>query len=564
MKNKITVNLKGYMCGYSKLARSTVKGGMFYLIDTATGFPVYSGLLGEPVYDKDSGDMVRIADFSDFNKTGKYFIKVGFRRSLDFEISLNPYDSLFVSSLSAIHTNRCGYQPTAYTILYQKHFRHQPCHRVRLELNGVMTDVSGGWHCGGGYDRDTCAVILTLANLLYSMKLFPKSFTGENRAAVAAECRWGLKYILKLQNTSDGSVCDGIFSEKKPSAFSQPPEEDGESYAPAGCSCVTALRFAAVCALAAVLFRADQNFAKRLAGAANLAWLYVCSTEEYASYRGRLGGTSEDGTPGPLESDFMWCVCEMYNMTGISDFLDVIVSKYAYSGFTGFGDPMTGSYAALAYILSSRRKELFVDTFIRRRLTEYANRLCLACSANPYGVPCESTGGYAFGTAYRVAGSAQSLILAYLISGDDRYLKDVLGCTSYLFGSNPCARAFVTGNERGFVHSPHHRLSAFLQSDECVEGMAVSGPDSESTDVYTSWVLNHDDPPALCYADDLFSEATNEPSVPFTASLIFIWAFFRDVGQSALRRSTSPFTLYWKNLEDRAQEERGNTPSNQL
>ena len=84
MKKKIHINRLGYMTGMPKSAVCSVTAGIFYLVDAVRGVSVYAGRLSHPFYDRESGDTFRLADFSDYNVKGRYFIRAGYRRSDEF------------------------------------------------------------------------------------------------------------------------------------------------------------------------------------------------------------------------------------------------------------------------------------------------------------------------------------------------------------------------------------------------------------------------------------------------------------------------------------------------
>ncbi len=533
MKNKITVSLKGYMKDRPKLARVTVGGTAFSIIDANTGYSVYSGELSAPVVDPDSGDKVRTADFSGFTGCGRFYVKVGFRRSITFEISEKPYRSLAEQTIGAIYASRCGCRLRAEDVpegLELESFMHAPCHTQTIDGR----DVSGGWHNMGGYDRDASRTALVAAQILYSLCLFPDNRSEEMRRRLFEEARWGLEFLMKMQD-DDGGVFENAAPFRKPLAFAARPEEDMDRQCLGEKTCLAALRFTAVCALGSRVFSEyDKLFAYKLSAVVQRSWIFICSCDEYKCYFGHLGDIAEDGTPYALESDFMWCFSEMYALTGQKEFYDIICKKHMTSQFTGFTESAVGGFAALAALLSRKKYDGHVLAVIRHRLTDHADMLCLASEKSAYGCTCGANGGFSYGTAFRLISNVQSTILAYLLTGNDKYLKCTSEGLSCLFGMNSCAKAFVTGNRRGFVHYPSHMASAAVPGDECLPGLVVCGPNKFRADSYSKWVLKSSDPPALCYTDSVYSISTNEPALHYTAALLFVASFYERIGVSAL------------------------------
>ena len=537
MKNKITVNLKGYAANQQKLARITVKGSVFSLVDAKTGFPIYTAPLPEPLYDADSDDYISIADFTDFTSEGRYFIKVGFRRSHTFEISASPYSSIRTDALNAIFLNRCGYDFLRGASENDRFFYHSACHVMPAVCKGewATTQVfcTGGWHTRLNYSKKTRDTVIIIAQLIYACRLFPGSFSVPETEAVFSELRWGLEYLMKLQDRDDGGVYEEIGHGDLSPEIMSPPEDDADIQYTGWKTTSATLNFTAVCAAASQLFRYDRVFSRRLAVCAERAWLYVCSSDEYKLYHSRSAAASEDVSVQRKESDFMWALYEMYSLTGQEDLALQIQHKYLVSQYTGFGMHSVGCFAALSYLLTDRRTEGYISTYIRRRIVDYADRIGIECSGNGYGAPFSEKENYR-AAACKAVECAETAACAFLISNDERHLTTVNDCLSWIMGTNACGRAFVTGGSKGFVHNPSHRLSMTKGGDECVNGMIVAGPDCEPTDQLSKWTFKPGTPPALCYVDNPYSYSTNRPSLPATAALVFLSAFFDKYGRNPL------------------------------
>ena len=106
---KIQVNLLGYMTGMPKAAVCGVNTDIFYVVDADRNISIYADRLSPRFYDRESGNMVRLADFSDFNTTGRFYLRAGYRRSDIFEISGTPYKNIRGEVLHGIYLNRCGF-----------------------------------------------------------------------------------------------------------------------------------------------------------------------------------------------------------------------------------------------------------------------------------------------------------------------------------------------------------------------------------------------------------------------------------------------------------------------
>lgn len=536
MKKRIHINRLGYMTGMPKTAVcSSVTAGIFYLVDAERGISVYAGRLSRPCYDRESGDTVRLADFSDYNVKGRFFIRAGYRRSDVFEISDNPYKSLRNDIIHGIYLNRCGFDfySDAIEARQDKKYLRRSCHTDSIFHNGRNIDVSGGWHSAAGYSKNTLHTCIAAADMLYALKLFGESFSDCEKELVEDECRWGLDWLLKMQD-SDGGVFEGVFTDDN-DVFSSP-DDDGSDYHIGAKNCSAALRFTAAAALGADYFRStDSGYSEKLRKAAEKSWIWVVQSSEYSYYSSKYGIASRDGEGiYSLESEFMWAMCEMHSLTGDDSFSEMIGSKYLTSEFSGFGTDSCGGFAALSYLLSDRQHERNVEAFVRKRLMDRADRMWIADRGSGYQTARSAGGGFGYGSNFHILSDCMVFITAYLISGENKYLIGATDQFSYIFGKNPLSISFMTSPGEDCCKAPCHCLSASLESEEPVPGMIVSGANTRRSDEYSKWHIEKDSPPAKCYIDNEFSRSTNEPAVHFAAPVIFISAFYDKVGRSAL------------------------------
>ncbi|MGN1103131.1 MAG: glycoside hydrolase family 9 protein, partial [Huintestinicola sp.] len=397
-----------------------------------------------------------------------------------------------------------------------------------------FADASGGWHTGGGYTKSVRSTCLAAADMLYAMKLFGESFSDKEKELISEECRWGLEWLLKMQD-KDGSVYNGISVCGTDMAS---PEEDNGAYFFSDKSCSAALLFTAAAALGANYFaETDTAFSKKLRHAAELSWIAALGTEEYENYCSRLGSASESGDGlNAIESEFMWAMCEMYALTGESSFEKMIMEKYILSSFYGFGYSTCGGFAALSYLMNSRSRDRSAEAFIRKRLTDRADRMTIAVNSSGYRTARSAGGGYKYGSNFAVLSDCMDFITAYLISGEQEYLSGAIDQFGYIFGKNPMGISYVTGVGSECCRLPCHIMSSTMENDLPLPGMVVSGANVERSDEYSKWHIEKGTPEAKCYADNNHSLSTNEPAVHFSAPLIFISAFFDKVGRSALTR----------------------------
>lgn len=524
------------MVGMPKAAVCLTAAGIFYIVNARTGVSVYAGRLSRAAFDKDSGDNVRIADFSDFNSCGRFFIRAGYRRSDVFEISEKPYSFLKKTVIHGVYLNRCGYDFTseASELCRDDTYAHIQCHTEELTVYGDESthciDVSGGWHDCGGYGRNTVSACIALAHMLYSLRLFPENFTADEKQLITDECRWGLKWLLKMQ-TKDGGVYSktGTLSSGD---FVSPDDDSGDYYIFRRTTRAAA-HFTAVTALASGFFANDKKLSQAMRRAAERSWLWLVQTGEYEEFMNHFLGeeTSPDGRL--TDADCMWALCEMYSLTGDECFSEPISRKHIMCDFCGFSADNTGGFAALSYLLCDRKKEREVESCIRKKITDSADRMWLADRSSGYRCSCTSASDFTYGSNVRVVSDCMSFITAYLLSGDRKYLTGATDQLAYIFGHNPNSVSYMTGVSGGCMR-PYHICSVTDNIEAPVAGMLVSGANVERNDGYSRWHIEKDTPAAKCYVDNEFSFSTNEPAVHYSTPMIFISGFYEKVGRSAL------------------------------
>lgn len=539
MKKKIHVNRVGYMTGTPKTAVCAVSAGVFYLVDARSGVSVYAGRLSKPSYDKESGDMVRLADFTDFNTEGAYFIRAGYRRSDVFEIAAKPYTMLKGAVLEGLYLNRCGYEYSDdYSdIRGNSDYIHRACHTDKLPVYGadsdIRLDVSGGWHNNGSYNKSVSAACLAVSHMLYALRLFPDSFSRSERAMTENECKWGLQWLLKMQ-AEDGGVYRKVGT-LQGGDFTAP-DEDDEEYFIFGKSCRASVRFTAAAAMAAEYFAEDDPMlSRKLRSAAEKSWLWIVQTPEYGVYCGYSDNTAEKPDPAG-DDDYMWALCEMYSLTGDECFHEMIAKKYLAMDFSGFESANVGGFAALSYMLTAKKKDRAVESSIRKKMTDRADRMWIADRESGYSTSRSAGRGYSYGSNAAFLSDGMCFAVAYLLSGNQKYLMGATDQFSYIFGRNPMSISYMTGVGDYCVCHPYHRLSATDDIELPVKGMVVSGANVERNDGYSIWHIEKGTPPGKCYVDNEYSFSTNEPAIHFGTPVVFMSAFYEKVGRSTLTR----------------------------
>ena len=535
MRKKIFVSQGGYLTNCKKTAVCHTVNSTFSILAMPSEQTVYSGRLSDPINDRDTGDQVRIADFSDFCVDGTYCLKCGYRRSENFIISHSAYSPLKNILMSGIYFNRCGYDfkndviPAEYSV-----FKHGKCHSgfIPLYYGQQMLDVSGGWHDGVGYGKYVTSTAFACAAMMYSYLLYSKSFKKPyDKKGILDECRYGLEWLLKMQ-AADGSIyhkCDTAEVVLSP----QSPENDNSEYYIFPPSSDAAVMFTAAAALGARVFdEYDHSFSRTLSKAASNCWLWIANSTSYEPWVLPTGASEISVADRSYEARgdiFIWMLCEMYALTGNELFADRFKDMVFFTDTTGFSLENSGGFAALSYILTEEKKDASIVFYIKKKFGDRADKLMLAMSSESgYGTALGSrsfAGGYNCMSNMTVISDCIICQTAYMLFQLEPYKNAAAELFQYILGRNPSGISYITGVGENFPMRPAHAESISAQSAP-VPGMIVNGANMERSDEFSKWRLSARTPPAKCYIDNECSTSTNSPSVAFSASAVMASAFF--------------------------------------
>ncbi|MBR4096855.1 MAG: glycoside hydrolase family 9 protein [Oscillospiraceae bacterium] len=529
MNKKIILNQVGYISNQVKTAVYAGSADSFQIVDAKTGKTMFSGLLRSTVYDKASGDTVSLIDFSTFNKRGKYYIRIGLKKSLPFVISDNPYNELKKGLLKGLYYNRCGKLDKRFAGDYA----HKSCHSDLVpffENPSRRIDVSGGWHDSGGYGKFSVCTSVALGHLLYAYKLFPESFaeetgipeSGNGVPDILNECRVGLEWLLKMQ-TRDGGIHHKVVWQIPPEP-TMPDEDSSEHYIfakshqAAACGC-------AVFALASGVFAEfDKEFSSRLNEAAINAWIWLMNNPNYEPFETPPTVTlnaAGDFYDDNFNDELFWAVSELYEMTGDADFHKKIGELCGIVDGTGFVNREVSGFGAIAYLFGTQPRDKNIEQMLHLRLRIKADNLYGLSQKSGYKT-AKSADDYTRGSNMYSMTDSIALILAYRIFGCKEYLDTVCEQMNYILGKNPMGICYVTGFGKVSVKNPHHRPSDADDIEEPVPGLLVCGPSKLIQDDFTQWNIPEEAAPAKCYYDIVNSYTTNEPTIYSNSAAVFV------------------------------------------
>lgn len=189
LKNRIVYSSTGYMSGSKKTAIANIEmsknNNSFELIGTPEGRVEYSGTIKQQ--ETTTGNF-NILDFSDFNKSGSYYLKVGETRTPPFQIGNKIWENSLWRVLNFIFCQRCGYPVPG---------KHGTCHMdLFSKHDDKMISYGGGWHDAGDLSQQT----LQTGDVTFSLLESYNNLKDKNpllAARMLEEAEWGVEFILR-------------------------------------------------------------------------------------------------------------------------------------------------------------------------------------------------------------------------------------------------------------------------------------------------------------------------------------------------------------------------------
>ena len=488
----------GYLPAAPKIAMlSEAPTGPVVVRRARDGKAVFTVIAGPPKLDPDSGDTLRIVDFSALKTPGDYVLDApGLGRSDPFGIGKDVDVHAFRLAVRAFTGQRAGTDVSLAPDYPQFHYEAGHTAPAQYDPSSGKSgtrDVSGGWYDAGDYGRYVVNSGITTGTLLWAFELYgPKILkqkldipnANPKIPAYLAEVKWNLDWMLKMQD-DDGGVWHKATTANF-SGFVMPKDDKapmlvvGTGFAPYKNTTATA-DLAAVAAIAARIYGPyDPAYAARCLVAARKAWTWV-EANPNVLYRDNPNGISTGGYgDGDARDERLWAGAELFRTTGEKGYGDA-TAKLAPEFHLDSGSAQGwGSVANLGlYTLAfAKGAEPALVARIRAEAVRAADGIAARIDANGYRVPLTSK-EYYWGSNSVVANYGMMLLFADRIKPDAKYRNAAQDCLHYLLGRNTFATSFVTGVGTHSPLHPHHRPSGADGIDQPWPGLLVGGPNAD-------------------------------------------------------------------------------------
>lgn len=191
LDNRVAYCHSGYMNKSTKIALTQkIDSKTFYLLDENNKV-VYENQVNLEI--SELGEFYKL-NFTKFEQTGKYKIKIGNIETKYFDINENPYLSSIIKSINFLRLLRCGEDIDGV---------HSACHLncKTTHENGNTVPNFGGWHDAGDvsqFEIPTAEMSHALLDLYLNIK------DEKLKERVLAEAKVGISWLLRTR-FSDGS-----------------------------------------------------------------------------------------------------------------------------------------------------------------------------------------------------------------------------------------------------------------------------------------------------------------------------------------------------------------------
>lgn len=555
----IRVNQIGYKEKSVKIAvfvsKSVINLQEFSINDALTDEAIYiSGKIKNTGKYEPFNSTFRL-NFTEFNKTGSYYIQTGEIKSPVFRISNNVYDGAADFLLKYMRQQRCGYNP----YLKDSCHTHDGFIIYHPDLDSTFIDVVGGWHDASDYLQYTTTSANAVFQMLFAYSQNPKAF-GDSYDAngnpgingipdILDEAKWGLDWLNKM-NPKKNFMFNQIADDRDHGGF-RLPNEDVISY---GKGLERPVYF--ITGKPQGVFK-NKN---RTTGVSSTAGKYASAfmlgsqllKEYYPEFAAEIKMKSFDAYnfglqyPGacqtaPCKSPYFYeednwtddmelAAAQLYNSTGEQKYLQQAAEFGKQEAFTPWMGADTANhyqwypFLNLGHYYLARNANEIVSKEFTENLRTGLERIYRKGKDNAFmiGIP------FIWCSNNLVAAALTQSSLYNRLTGDDQYSEMEASLRDWLFGCNPWGTSMIIGlPEYGdFPDDPHSAFTALHGFP--IDGGLVDGP------VYTTifgklkgLTLYHGDEYAEfqsakhVYHDDYGDYSTNEPTMDGTASLTY-------------------------------------------
>jgi endoglucanase len=546
-ESNIRLNQIGFYPEAPKVAVILSGNGNVFYIQTISKKTVFTGKLKKSVKPNFAGNTTNIADFTTFNKPGKYVLyipDVGY--SHPFEIKRSVHKDVANASIKAYYFMRAsiplkekyagkwnraeGHPDTAVLI--------HPSAASEKRPAGTTISSPRGWYDAGDYNKYIVNSGISTSTLLSLYEDFPDYMktvklnipeSGNHIPDVLNEVLWNLRWMLIMQDPNDG----GVYHKLTNAAFDKfemPDKATAPRYVVQKGTAAT-LDFAAVMAQGSRIFRKFPNELPGLAdsclNAANKAWEWTVKNPDVIydqeAMNKKYSPSITTGAYGDrnFSDEFIWAASELFVTTQQPKFLKEI----NLVPDTNMPIPSWGQVRLLGYYTLIKNSSQFKENApkelpeLEKRLLSLADDLISGTDETAYQtVMNKSVHNFGWGSNSVAGNEGIALIQAYKLSHNSKYLLYALDNLDYILGRNGTGYSYITGYGSKTPMHPHHRPSVADGVIDPIPGLLVGGPNPGMQD----GISVPSTAPDEAYIDDDRAYAVNEIAINWNAPFAYL------------------------------------------
>lgn len=528
--NDILINQIGYQTDAEKKALTRIDAEEFK-VKNLNGEEVFSGKTGEWKYWDLSGDSVRLIDFSSFMEPGEYVISLNdTAESYPFQIGSHLYEDFSNAVLKSYYFARCGVDiDPEYGGIWERKAGH-PDTTVLVHTSaadgfrpkGTVISSPGGWYDAGDYGKYIVNSGISTYSLLLSTELNSEYHRNQHLNIpesvndipdILDETLVNLKWMLTMQDPNDGGVYHKLTT-KNFVGFVMPSETHEQRYVVQK-STAAALDFAATMAHSVRILQSYglNDLADQARKGAGEAYEWALRNPDVLYHQPEDISTGGYGD-GSLVDEWFWAAAEMYLLDGTQKYLDMMEVNYQ--------KPLTPTWnrvntLGVISLLTSDRRDEFPE--MEADFMEHVDDLLAKETASPYNVSIDK---FAWGSNSDVANDGMLKLIAFQLSGDEKYLASARNDLDYILGRNATGYSFVTGFGSKSPMHPHQRISSADGVEAPMPGFLAGGPNTTEMNDCDPEKVERSLFPAKSYADVQCSYSTNETAINWNAPLVFL------------------------------------------
>ncbi|HPF51317.1 MAG TPA: glycoside hydrolase family 9 protein [Draconibacterium sp.] len=527
----ILINQIGYQTNAEKKALIRIDADEFK-IRTVDGEEVFAGKTGPWKYWEPSGDSVRLIDFSSFMEPGEYVLCINDTEySHPFKIGSHLYKDVSDAVLKSYYFARCGVDlDSAFAGAWHRKAGH-PDTSVVVHISaadgfrpkGTIISSPGGWYDAGDYGKYIVNSGISTYTLLLSSELNKEYHQNQNLNIpesdnevpdILDEILVNLKWMLSMQDPNDGGVYHKLTT-KNFVGFVMPDQTTDQRYVVQK-STAAALDFAATMAHSVKILQSYgmNGLADQAMQAAEAAYQWALRHPDIYYHQPEDINTGAYGD-NSLVDEWYWASAEMYlTNTRSRNYFDGMLDHWQKTGTPTWNN--VNSLGIISLLISDER-EKFAN--VESDFLAYIDQLLDKGNVTPYLISVDK---FAWGSNSDVANEGMLKLIAFHLTGDEKYLASARNDLDYLLGRNATAYSFITGYGSKSPMHPHQRISSADGVEDPMPGYLVGGPNiNVMTDCDPNEVVRSKFP-AASYTDTECSYSTNETAINWNAPLVFL------------------------------------------